>query len=220
MVTFATQVDNMMQYNTDKELLKIPEYGRHVQQMVDYAITIENKEKRQKVAQAIIDVIGNLNPHLRDVPDFKHKLWDHLFIMSDFKLDVDSPYPKPSKESFEEPPQKIEYPQERIQYRYYGKYIIKMIEAASEMDDMEHRPQMVKQLANHMKKSYLNWNKDSVEDDVILNHLKDFSNDKLALEEEQELADTKNLVSASSNSNKTRQVRKKGGKKRSYKRRK
>lgn len=210
----------MMQYNTDKELLKIPEYGRHVQQMVDYAITIEDKEKRQKVAQAIIDVIGNLNPHLRDVPDFKHKLWDHLFIMSDFKLDVDSPYPKPTRESFEERPDTVPYPQERIRYRYYGKYIIKMIEAASEMEDLEHRPQMIKQLANHMKKSYLNWNKDSVEDEVILNHLNELSNGKLSLNEEQELADTKNLVSSGGISNKPRQTRKKGGKKRNFKRRK
>ncbi len=213
----------MMQYNTEKEKLKIPEYGRHVQQMVDYAVTIEDKEKRQKVAQAIIDVIGNLNPHLRDVPDFKHKLWDHLFIMSDFELDVDSPYPKPTRDSFEERPDKIEYPQERIKYRYYGKYVTKMIETVSEMDDMEHRPQMIRQLANHMKKSYLNWNKDSVEDKVILDHLAELSEGKLALTEEQELAQSKNLINSSSNisSNQRNNSRKRSNnKKRNYKRRK
>lgn len=213
----------MMQYNTEKEKLKIPEYGRHVQQMVDYAVTIEDKEKRQKVAQAIIDVIGNLNPHLRDVPDFKHKLWDHLFIMSDFELDVDSPYPKPTRDSFEERPDKIEYPQERIKYRYYGKYVTKMIETVSEMDDLEHRPQMIRQLANHMKKSYLNWNKDSVEDKVILDHLAELSEGKLALTEEQELAQSKNLINSSSNisSNQRNNSRKRSNnKKRNYKRRK
>ncbi|QTN38968.1 DUF4290 domain-containing protein [Cryomorphaceae bacterium] len=213
----------MMQYNTEKEKLKIPEYGRHVQQMVDYAVTIEDKEKRQKVAQAIIDVIGNLNPHLRDVPDFKHKLWDHLFIMSDFELDVESPYPKPTRDSFEERPDKIDYPQERIKYRYYGKNVIKMIETVSEMEDLEHRPQMIRQLANHMKKSYLNWNKDSVEDKVILDHLAELSAGKLALNEDQELAQSKNLVNSSGNNSNQRNNNRKrsnNNKKRNYKRRK
>ncbi len=209
-----------MQYNTEKDALKIPEYGRHVQQMVNYAVTIEDKEKRQKVAQAIIDVIGNLNPHLRDVSDFKHKLWDHLFIMSDFKLDVASPYPKPTRETFEERPAKIDYPQEPIRYRYYGKYIIKMIKTVSEMAEFEHRPQMIRQLANHMKKGYLNWNKDSVEDQIILDHLSELSNGKLKLTGEQELADTKALVSNSGGSNQRQTRNKRIGKKKIYKRRK
>lgn len=183
-----------MQYNTEKDHLKIPEYGRHVQQMVDYAITVEDKEKRQKVAQAIIEVIGNLNPHLRDVPDFKHKLWDHLFLMSNFKLDVESPYPLPTKETFEERPKTLEYPQKNIKYRYYGKTIMNMIDAVVELEEDENRPQLIKALANHMKKSYLNWNKDSVEDQVILNHLEELSKGKLKLQEDQSLTNTQTLV--------------------------
>lgn len=103
-----------MEYNTRKRHLNIPEYGRHVQQMVDHAITIEDRDKRNTAAQAIIEVIGNLNPHLRDIPDFKHKLWDHLFIMSDFKLDVDSPYPTPNAEVLFKKPEPMTYPQTPI----------------------------------------------------------------------------------------------------------
>ena len=208
-----------MQYNTEKDHLIIPEYGRHVQQMVDYAITVEDKEKRQKVAQAIIEVIGNLNPHLRDVPDFKHKLWDHLFLMSDFKLDVESPYPMPTKETFEEKPKTLEYPQKNIKYRYYGKTIMNMIDAVVGLEEDENRPQLIKALANHMKKSYLNWNKDSVEDQVILNHLEELSNGKLKLQEEQSLTSTQTLVQKGGIQSEA-PLKKRPVKKRNFKRRK
>ena len=208
-----------MQYNTEKEQLKIPEYGRHVQQMVDFAITVEDKEERQKVAQAIIEVIGNLNPHLRDVPDFKHKLWDHLFIMSDFKLDVESPFPLPTKDTFEEPPKKLEYPQTRIKYRYYGKTIMNMIEAVVALEEDENRPKLIKALGNHMKKSYLNWNKDSVEDQVILNHLEELSDGKLKLLEGQTLSSTQVLVQKGGIQSEVPN-RKRPSKKRNFKRRK
>lgn len=208
-----------MQYNTEKDHLKIPEYGRHVQQMVDYAITVEDKEKRQKVAQAIIEVIGNLNPHLRDVPDFKHKLWDHLFLMSDFKLDVESPYPMPTKETFEERPKTLEYPQKNIKYRYYGKTIMNMIDAVVELEEDENRPQLIKALANHMKKSYLNWNKDSVEDQVILNHLEELSKGKLKLQEDQSLTNTQTLVQKGGIQSEA-PIKKRPSKKRNFKRRK
>ena len=112
-----------MIYNTQRPKLIIPEYGRNVQNMVDHAVSVEDREERNKVAHSIIDVMGNLNPHLRDVPDFKHKLWDHLFIMSDFKLDVDSPYPKPTPESFQEKPRRVTYPENGIRYRHYGRTI-------------------------------------------------------------------------------------------------
>ena len=89
-----------LEYNTERTKLIIPEYGRHLHKMIDQALTCDNKDERNKMAKAIIGVMGNLNPHLRDVPDFQHKLWDQLFIMSDFELDVDTPYPLPSKEVF------------------------------------------------------------------------------------------------------------------------
>ncbi len=168
-----------MEYNTARPKLIIPEYGRHVQSMVDFAISIEDRDERNKVARSIIDVIGNLNPHLRDVADFQHKLWDHLFIMSDFKLDVDSPYPIPSRESLYVKPEALPYPQSNIKYRYYGKTIINMIDYCVEMEDGELKEGLVRAIANQMKKSYLTWNKDTVADTVILKHLEELSNGKL-----------------------------------------
>ncbi len=173
-----------MIYNSQRPPLIIPEYGRNVQNMVDYAVSIEDKEHRNKVAHSIIDVMGNLNPHLRDVPDFKHKLWDHLFIMSRFELEVDSPYPVPSPESFEEKPRKVDYPGERIKYRHYGRTIEGMIRVAAEMEEGEYREGLIKTIANHMKKCYLVWNKDTVEDDTIWKHLEELSEGKIKQPEE------------------------------------
>ncbi|MBT8257021.1 MAG: DUF4290 domain-containing protein, partial [Bacteroidia bacterium] len=119
-----------LEYNTEREQMIIPEYGRHIQKMINYATSRETKEERNKVARAIIDVMGNLQPHLRDVPDFQHKLWDQLFIMSDFKLDADSPYEKPSKEVLEARPDNLPYPQKRPKYRFYGNNIKTMIDVA------------------------------------------------------------------------------------------
>lgn len=177
-----------MEYNTELNRLIIPEYGRNVQKMVAYALTIEDKDKRNEQAQAIIEVMGNLNPHLRDVPDFKHKLWDHLFIMSEFELDVDSPYPKPSAENFEGRPDTIPYPDRRIRYRHYGKTIGMMIKEAEKMEASDHRDKLIQAIANHMKKLYLTWNKSTVEDEVILEQLSVLSDGKLSLKENVQLS--------------------------------
>ena len=160
-----------LEYNSDREDLIIPEYGRHIHKMVNQAIECNNKGERNNMAKAIIGVMGNLNPHLRDVPDFQHKLWDQLFIMSQFKLDVDSPYPKPSKEIFEQKPEKLNYPQNHPKYRFYGNNIKKMIDVAVSWEDGEMKSELVYVIANHMKKCFLNWNKDTVEDCVIYEHL-------------------------------------------------
>ncbi|WP_340065990.1 DUF4290 domain-containing protein [Ascidiimonas aurantiaca] len=172
--------DNL-EYNTERPRLIIPEYGRHIQKMVDFAISIENREERNKVAQAIIGVMGNLNPHLRDVPDFQHKLWDQLFIMSNFQLDVDSPFPKPSKEMLEERPEKLDYPQNYPKYRFYGNNIKKMIDVANSWEEGDLKQALKYTIANHMKKSYLNWNKDTVEDEVIFKHLYELSDGRINL---------------------------------------
>lgn len=173
---------NSLEYNTARKKLIIPEYGRHVHQMVDQAITIKNREERNKMAKAIIGVMGNLNPHLRDVPDFKHKLWAQLFIMSDFKLDVDSPFDKPLEEDYKNSkPSKLNYPQSYPKYRFYGNNIKRMIDIAISWDEGELKNKLVLNIANHMKKCFLNWNKDSVEDKVILDHLSDLSNTSLSI---------------------------------------
>ena len=172
----------------------IPEYGRNVQKMVDFALTVQDREERNKVARAIINVMGQLNPHLRDVEDFTHKLWAHLFIMSDFKLDVDSPYPKPTPESFTEKPELLEYPQSKIRYGHYGKSIPKMIEKCIEYPEGDEKEALIKIIANMMKKSYLLWNRDTVSDELIANQLKDLSKGKLELKDLSALQSTSDIL--------------------------
>ncbi len=178
-------VDNL-EYNTEREQLIIPEYGRHIQKMVNQAVALEDREERNKCAQSIIAVMGNLNPHLRDVPDFQHKLWDQLFMISDFKLDVDAPYPMPSPEELAERPQPLAYPQNFPKYRFYGNNIKRMIDVAIKWEDGDKKDALVITIANHMKKSFLNWNKDTVEDQVIFNHLFELSEGKLNLKNSEE----------------------------------
>lgn len=174
---------DQLEYNTERQKLIIPEYGRHIQKMVEHAVTIEDLEKRNKIAKSIIAVMGNLNPHLRDVPDFQPMLWDQLFIISDFKLEVDSPFPIPTKEELMERPEPLDYPQNFPKYRFYGNNIKRMIDVANEWEDGEKKEALVLTIANHMKKSYLNWNKDTVEDDVIFGHLFELSDGKINLRE-------------------------------------
>ena len=185
--------ENTMEYNTSLPHLIIPEYGRNVQKMVGHLLTIEDREQRNIQAQNLIDIIGNLNPQIRDVPDFKHKLWDHLFIMSNFTLDVDSPYPKPSEESFREKPERVPYPRNNRRYRHYGNVIRKMIDYAVEQPAGEEKEKLKIAIANHMKKTYLIWNKDTVDDDVILKEMNALANGQLKLED-MNLKDKQQLV--------------------------
>ena len=170
---------NELEYNSERSQLIIPEYGRHIQKMVEYAVELEDDEERNRVAKAIISVMGNLNPHLRDVPDFQHKLWDQLFIISDFKLDVDSPFPKPSRELLAERPDRMDYPQNFPKYRFYGNNIKRMIDVANSWEDGEEKEGLIFTIANHMKKSYLSWNRDTVDDKVIFDHLRELSGGKI-----------------------------------------
>ena len=170
-----------LEYNTERPQLHIPEYGRHLQKMVDYAMGIEDRDKRNQIAQSIISVMGNMQPHLRDVPDFQHKLWDQLFIISDFKLDVDSPFPIPSQEVLQQRPEPLPYPQNHPKYRYYGNNIKRMIDEAVKWEKGDKRSGLEYAIANHMKKCYLNWNKDTVDDQVIFRHLYELSDMKIDL---------------------------------------
>ena len=173
-----------LQYNTKRKPLIIPEYGRHIHLMIDQIHEIESKDERNKMAKAVIGVMGNLNPHLRDVPDFQHKLWDQLFIMSDFNLDVDSPYEKPQEEVLKARPKRIPYPVSKQKYRFYGNNISQMIKVARSWEDGEMKDALVFTIANHMKKCFLNWNKDTVEDALIFGHLKELSDDELKVKED------------------------------------
>lgn len=184
-----------LEYNGERPHLIIPEYGRHIQKLIDHCILIEDVEERNKMARAIVDVMGNLQPHLRDVPDFKHKLWDQLFIMSDFKLEVDSPYEKPEREVLQAKPEALAYPKSASKYRFYGNNIQTMIDVALTWEEGEPRDALYFAIANHMKKCYLNWNKDTVEDSVIFQHLIELSNGKIDLTQSTEpLSEIKELL--------------------------
>ena len=183
-----------IEYNTEREHLIIPEYGRHIQKMINHAIAQESKDERNKLAKAIISVMGNMQPHLRDVPDFQHKLWDQLFIMSKFKLDADSPFEKPSEEILCLSPDPLAYPQNYPKYRFYGNNIKIMIDAASYWEDGDMKTALIFTIANHMKKSFLSWNKDTVEDIVILN-LFELSNGKIDIRNtDEKLTDSSQLL--------------------------
>ena len=173
-----------LKYNSDRSDLIIPEYGRHIHLMVEQTINVKNKEERNKKAKAIIDVMGNLNPHLRDISDFQHKLWDQLFIMSNFNLDVDSPFEKPEAELLSKKPKPMNYPNNPPKYRFYGSNLKKMIDAANNWEESEMKDALVFNIANHMKKCFLNWNKDTVDDTIIFDHLKELSEGKLSVKEE------------------------------------
>ncbi len=207
--THFTILIDELEYNTEREHLIIPEYGRHLQKMINYAKSRETKEERNKVAKAIIAVMGNLQPHLRDVADFQHKLWDQLFIMANFEIDVDSPYGEPSKEEIQARPEPLEYPQNFPKYRFYGNNIKTMIDVAVSWEDGELKEALTYTIANHMKKCFLNWNKDTVEDSLIFRHLFELSDGKIDLKNSKEdlsdstsLMRTKSKYGSKSNSNK------------------
>jgi hypothetical protein len=191
----ANDVVHHLEYNTERPHLIIPEYGRHLQKLITQATQIEDRVERNKAAKYIIQVMGSLNPHLRDVLDFQHKLWDQIFIMSDFKLDVDSPYPIPTRDVIYLKPERLAYPQKNPKYRFYGNNIKYMINVANSWEDGEMKNALVKVIANHMKKSYLSWNKDTVTDVVIFEHLYELSDGKLnLLGSSEELLNTNDLM--------------------------
>ena len=203
---------DQLEYNTERKRLIIPEYGRHIQKMINQAIATEDAVERNKIAKSIIGVMGNLQPHLRDVPDFQHKLWDQLFIMAEFGLDVDSPYPKPLPEVLQERPNPLGYPQNFPKYRFYGNNIKSMIDVAISWEDGEKKEALEFAIANHMKKCFLNWNKDTVDDYVIFRHLLELSDGQIDLAaKEEDLSDASNLLKqkkkfvSSNNNNKNQQ---------------
>jgi len=183
-----------MEYNTTREILPITEYGRNIKKMIDYTITIEDREKRSKLAKAIVSVMSQLNPQMRDNNEFKHKLWDHLFILSEFKLDIDAPYPVPSTIYIDHKPEKISYPTYNIAFKHYGNNIERIIKKAIEMEEGPQKEALIKTIANHLKKSYLNWNRDSVTDEVIAAHLELLSEGKLKLGQDVVLSNTRDIL--------------------------
>ncbi len=174
-----------MDYNSQRKKLVLPEYGRHIYKMVDYALTIEDRDERTRCVNSIITVMGNLFPHLRDVSDFKHKLWDHIAIMSDFKLDIDFPYNLPEASNFTTKPLKVPYSDGKMKYRHYGKLVEQMIHQAAVMEDGELKNHLVSLISTHMRKSLMSWNKDNATDERIIQDIKDISRGKLIAGEQQ-----------------------------------
>lgn len=183
-----------MEYNSNREKLLMPEYGRNIQNMVNHTCTIEDRVERQKAAQTIIDVMGNLYPYLRDIDDFKHKLWDHLAIMSDFKLDIDYPYDPPSPAMLTEKPKKLPYKTGNFKYRHYGAIVHEMIKKTIEYEDGPEKESLIQMLADHMKKCYLNWNKEHVDDEKVMADFSELAKGRLDVPDDFHLKETKDLI--------------------------
>ncbi len=199
-----------MEYNTERVLMGIPEYGRHVHKLIEHCKTIEDRDERNRMALAIIDVMGNLQPHLRDVADFKHKLWDQLFYMANFELDVDSPYPIPTQETIKGKPKGLPYPKVASKYKYYGHNIQTMIDSAINWEDPDSKEILTYAIANHMKKCYLLWNKDTVSDDIIKTHLEELSDNKLSIDPDNKpLTDNNSLIKVQDSLQKSKTKKKK-----------
>lgn len=180
-----------MEYNTRKSKLILPEYGRNVQTMVEMARAEENIERRKEMSFAIIGVMGNLNPHLRDIGDFKHKLWDHLAVMSNFTLSEFSPYDAPVPEEIFSKPERLPYSNKRIEYRHYGRTTERLLKHALTIEKGAMRDEYVRMIANHMKNAYYTWNKESVNDQIIKEAVRDVSNGDVSLPDDMRLADVR-----------------------------
>ncbi|MEI6766352.1 MAG: DUF4290 domain-containing protein [Bacteroidota bacterium] len=183
-----------MEYNTTRERMLIPEYGRNVQKLIQYALTIEDREKRTKAARMIVAMMGQLYNPSRETGDIRQKLWDHLFIISNYQLDVDSPFTKPEPKPADAKPSKTAYPHKFIRFKQYGKNIEFMIKEATNFEEGEEKQYLVKTIANHLKKMYLNWNRESVDDAVIIEHLRTLSDGKLVLSPDVKLEATIDII--------------------------
>jgi len=184
-----------MEYNTTRDKMRIGEYGRNIQKMVQIIIAEEDRDKRTKMAKVLVQIMGQMNPTIRESGDFKHKLWDHLHIIADFKLDIDAPYPAPTKEMLEAKPDQIAYSENNIRYKMYGSNIARVIEEAIKFEDGPEKDALVHAIANHLKKQYLAWNRESVDDVQIFEHLKVLSKGQLELKEELQLNTTNEILS-------------------------
>lgn len=193
-----------MEYNTQRPILQISEYGRNVQKMIQFACTVEDRKERTRIAESIISIMAQMNPQIKELSDYEQKLWSHMFIISDFELDVDSPFPKPQKNQLLEKPDRVPYPKRNIKYKHYGNSIHLFIEKAKSMEDGPEKKAFIECIANMMKKAYLNWNRDSVNDSVIIKHLHEISNGELTLDENFVLDETSDILAKNNNNTKRR----------------
>jgi len=202
-----------MEYNTQLKRLILPEYGRNIQNMVDHCVTIKDRGERKRCAQSVINIMGNMFPHLRDVNDFKHKLWDHVAIMSDFRLDIDYPYEILEEENLYTRPERVPYTSSKIHYMHYGRTVETMIAKAAEFPEGKEKEELILLIANQMKKCFLTWNKEVVDDRKIFDDLRELSHGKIDLSEEfLKLVESKDVLhkkSGNNNNNNNNKKRKK-----------
>jgi len=197
-----------MDYNTSRSHLVIPEYGRNIQTMIEHLNTIEDRETRTKAAHFVVSVMAQMHPHLKETTDYKHKLWDHMHLIAGFKMDIDAPFPSPSPDVLQAKPTHIGYNTGRIKYGHYGKYIIDIIKKVAEFDEGEEKAELVNTIANHMKKSYLTWNRDSVTDATIADNLAELSKGELTINEDAKLIATNEVLQRNSPKKKKHNPRK------------
>jgi hypothetical protein len=169
-------------YNFTRRKLYLPEYGRHIHEMVDSLLEIEDRHERTRQAKAVIAVMGNLNPMLRDTEDFKHKLWDHLFIMSDFRLDVDSPYPQPSRQDLTLMPQKLRYPQSRIALKHYGKYLQQFVEKVAKESNGARTTHEIVNIARYMRTKGYEFNNEHPNNEAIIRDIRAMAGDEVQMD--------------------------------------
>jgi hypothetical protein len=174
-VLIMSNVELNLEYNTSRDTMVISEYGRNIQKMVDFLVTIEDRDKRTAFAKQIVEVMGRVTLEKDEIPVYQNKLWDHLYLMSGIDLDIDFPFGKPSLAEIMKKPAKLEYPQHRIKYKMYGANIQAMIKTAGLMEESEEKQELINIIANTMKKAYVAWNKSAVLDEVIFRHLSDLS---------------------------------------------
>lgn len=171
-----------MLYNTQQKRLPMPEYGRGIQNMVDHALTIEDRAERQRCANTIVNIMGSMFPHLRDIPDFKHKLWDHLAVMADYKLDIDYPYEITPAAAVHSRPKPLAYPMKRIRYRHYGYMLETLLKKLKDMPEGEERDALTSMVANQMKRCLYNWNKDAMDEEKVAADLSEYTEGKVQLD--------------------------------------
>lgn len=205
-----------MEYNTQREKMIIPEYGRHIQKMVEYCLTIEDREKRNEYAKTIIVAMGQVNPSNNQTANYQQKLWDHLFIISDYKLDVDSPYEKPTREQKDEKPSTLKYKNSKITYKTYGALLESLVKNVAQMPEGKQKQGLVNDLAQQMKKLYLQYNINTCDEQVLRNNLERLSNGRIILPADFQFKSNKELLGLNkktNNSNNNKQAKAKNNKK-------
>ncbi len=183
-----------MEYNTEREKIVISEYGRNIQVMIRHLMDIEDRKQRTEAAYFIVSVMAQMNPQVKESNDYQHKLWDHLHIIADYKLDVDGPYPVPTPEMQKKKPEHVGYQKNNIRYGHYGQYIYEVVKKVKEMEDGPKKQAILINIANQMKRDYLNWNRETVNDLLILDDLYKISGEEIVLPMDTKLIPTNEIL--------------------------